>query len=78
MAIYSKQPIIPVCISAIKDNINFKKWNSGTIIINVLEAIPVTELNEDDVPKLTALCQHKIREGVQKLNEELKIRNKKT
>ena len=76
MAVYGQQPIIPVCISSIKENINLKKWNAGTIIVNVLEGIPVDGLNEDSVPKLAALCQHKIREGVHQLNEELKQKNK--
>jgi len=76
MAIYSQQPIIPICISSIKDNINLKSWNAGTIIVNVLEPIPVAGLKEESVPQLAAICQHKIREGVDQLNKELEEEDK--
>ena len=76
MAVYSQQQIIPVCLSSIRDNIDLKKWDSGTIIVNVLEPIPVTGLDEGSVPQLASLCQHKITEGVDLLNDELKKKKK--
>ena len=77
MAIYSQQKIIPVCISSIKENIDLKKWDAGTIIVNVLEPISVEGLDEGSVPQLASLCQHKITAGVNLLNDELKRKKKK-
>ncbi|MBG08891.1 MAG: 1-acyl-sn-glycerol-3-phosphate acyltransferase [Halobacteriovoraceae bacterium] len=77
MAIYSQQKIIPVCISNIKENIDFKKWDAGTIIVNVLEPISVEGLDEGSVPQLASLCQQKITVGVDLLNDELKRKKKK-
>tara|TARA_Y100001954_G_scaffold42968_2_gene44116 strand:- start:10103 stop:10840 length:738 start_codon:yes stop_codon:yes gene_type:complete len=76
MAVYSQQQIIPVCISSIRENIDFKKWNAGTIIVNVLEPISVAGMDEDSVPQLASICQNKITEGVDKLNAELKRKEK--
>lgn len=77
MAIYSQQPIIPVCISNIKENVDLKKWNAGTIVVNVLEPISVDGLDEDSIPQLASICQHKITEGVNLLNEELERKKEK-
>ncbi|MEE2742905.1 MAG: 1-acylglycerol-3-phosphate O-acyltransferase [Bdellovibrionota bacterium] len=70
-AIAAQVPIIPVCISSLDRFVNIGKWDAGQVLVKVLSPIPTKGMTEKDVPHMAALCQHIIREGVDKVNEEL-------
>ena len=70
-AIQAQVPLIPVSISSVEKHINLGRWNTGTIMVEVLPPIPTEGMTEKDVPHLAALCQHVIREGIEKVNADL-------
>tara|TARA_B100000029_G_scaffold505464_1_gene586206 strand:- start:310 stop:1056 length:747 start_codon:yes stop_codon:yes gene_type:complete len=70
-AIQAQVPIIPVSISSVEKHINLNKWDAGTIMVQVLEPISTKGMSEKDVPHLAALCQHVIREGIEKVNLDI-------
>ncbi|XP_042537054.1 1-acyl-sn-glycerol-3-phosphate acyltransferase beta [Dipodomys spectabilis] len=63
LAIQAQVPIIPVVYSSFSSFYNFrtKLFTSGTIKVQVLDAIPTSGLTEADVPKLVHTCHQAMR-----------------
>jgi len=57
MAINAGVPIVPLCCSNYKSSMRLNRWNSGTLIICSLPAIPTEGMRLDDMPTLMALCR---------------------
>ncbi|XP_029057420.1 1-acyl-sn-glycerol-3-phosphate acyltransferase beta [Monodon monoceros] len=63
LAIQAQVPIIPVVYSSFSSFYNYKTklFTSGTIKVEVLDAIPTTGLTVADVPELLDTCQQAMR-----------------
>ncbi|XP_054989175.1 1-acyl-sn-glycerol-3-phosphate acyltransferase beta [Sorex araneus] len=64
LAIQAQVPIIPVVYSSFSSfyDVKTKLFTSGTIQVQVLDAIPTTGLTEADVPRILEKCHHLMRE----------------
>lgn len=70
-AIKAGVPIVPVAISSYIRHLNFKKWNSGQILIDVLPAVETTGLKPKDATALKDKCHAMMVEAVAKLDREV-------
>uniref|UniRef100_H0XKN6 1-acyl-sn-glycerol-3-phosphate acyltransferase n=1 Tax=Otolemur garnettii TaxID=30611 RepID=H0XKN6_OTOGA len=63
LAIQAQVPIIPVVYSSFSSfyNTRTKLFTSGTVTVQVLDAIPTSGLTKDDVPKLVDTCHQAMR-----------------
>uniref|UniRef100_A0A8C5LIF1 1-acyl-sn-glycerol-3-phosphate acyltransferase n=1 Tax=Jaculus jaculus TaxID=51337 RepID=A0A8C5LIF1_JACJA len=63
LAIQAQVPIIPVVYSSFSSfyNVKTKLFTSGTIKVEVLDAVPTTGLTNDDVTELMDTCQKAMR-----------------
>ena len=68
-AIRAGLPIICVCSESYHKCLNFGKLFSGTVKLNVLEAISTKGLSPDDVAELRDRCEELVRETVNVLDE---------
>lgn len=71
MAIAAGVPIIPVCASSYAKHIRLNRWNSGTIMIRSLPAIPTAGLKLDDLPQLMLDCRAQMQQCINAMDEEL-------
>ncbi len=65
----SKLPVIPVCISTYKNNLNFKRFHAGKIIVEVLD--PIHHENFVSSNELMVFAQNAMTEKITLLNKEL-------
>ncbi len=63
-AINAQVPIVILCASSWHQNINLKKWDSGTIKIKVLPPISTAGLNKEDTFELAARCHDKMKKEI--------------
>uniref|UniRef100_A0A2K6TIW3 1-acyl-sn-glycerol-3-phosphate acyltransferase n=1 Tax=Saimiri boliviensis boliviensis TaxID=39432 RepID=A0A2K6TIW3_SAIBB len=63
LAVQAQVPIVPVVYSSFSSFYNTKKklFTSGTVTVQVLEAIPTLGLTEEDVPALVDTCHQAMR-----------------
>ncbi|EHH23668.1 hypothetical protein EGK_07184, partial [Macaca mulatta] len=63
LAVQAQVPIVPVVYSSFSSFYNTKKklFTSGTVTVQVLEAIPTSGLTEADVPALVDTCHRAMR-----------------
>ncbi len=71
-AIKAQVPIIPIAFSPYGNNINLHKWNSGKIIVEVLDPIHTQGLTLDNVNEIKDQAFHMIAQAVSRLDHELK------
>ena len=71
MAITAGVPIIPVCVSSYSKTMRLNRWNSGSILIRSLPAIPTAGMNLDDMPALIERCQQAMSECIANMDQEL-------
>lgn len=69
-AIKAQVPIYPIAISSYK-NINFKRWNAGTVITEIMPPISTKGMNIDQANELKELCHSLIKNKVAELDCEL-------
>ncbi|MDC1174270.1 1-acylglycerol-3-phosphate O-acyltransferase [Bacteriovoracaceae bacterium] len=74
-AISSGRPLTIVCVSQYHKAINFNRWNTGKVIIEVLEPIPTDKLTKEDVKDLKDKCEKLMREKVAILDKEVEIKS---
>lgn len=71
MAIAAGVPIIPVCVSTYVKSMKLNRWNSGSVMIRSLPAIPTAGLTLDDMPSLIEQCQKAMSECIAAMDQEL-------
>lgn len=71
MAITAGVPIIPVCVSSYAKTMRLNRWNSGSIMIRSLPAIPTAGLSLDDMPALMKRCQQAMSACIDSMDLEL-------
>ncbi|PIK15684.1 1-acylglycerol-3-phosphate O-acyltransferase [Halobacteriovorax sp. JY17] len=70
-AINAQVPISPICISSYDVGLDFSKWKSGKVIVEVLDAIPTEGLTKKDVGTLCENTYQLMKKKVQELDNEL-------
>ena len=68
MAIKNKVPIIPVIASSYTHKLNFSKWRSGVVLVQVLRPIPTDGLRLEDVDVLLQKCHDLMKDSIAKLD----------
>ena len=71
MAIAAGVPIIPVCVSSYGKNMHLNRWNSGSIKIRSLPAIPTAGMTLDDIPELMQRCWDLMQQTIAQLDAEV-------
>jgi 1-acyl-sn-glycerol-3-phosphate acyltransferase len=70
IAIQSRVPIVPVCISSYAGTINFNRLRSGEINVKVLNPISTKNLKTADAADLADTCQKLLQDTLTLLNTE--------
>jgi 1-acyl-sn-glycerol-3-phosphate acyltransferase len=70
-AIKAGVPIVPVAISSYIRHLDFKKWNSGQILIEVLPAVETTGLKPEDATALKDKCHALMLAAITRLDLEV-------
>lgn len=71
MAIAAGVPIVPVCVSSYAGRLKLNSWNSGSVLIRSLPAIPTLGLTMDDIPQLMQRCQELMQQCIAQLDQQL-------
>ncbi|KAK1333984.1 hypothetical protein QTO34_004982 [Cnephaeus nilssonii] len=71
LAVQAQVPVVPVVYSSFSSfyNPRTKLFTSGTIKVEVLDAIPTSGLTADDVPALMDTCHHAMRTAFLRLSK---------
>jgi 1-acyl-sn-glycerol-3-phosphate acyltransferase len=72
MAINTQAPINAFVVSSYVKNVDFKKWNSGTIIIDSLPSIPTKGLTKDNLNELIEKTTKQYQDKLDSINNEVK------
>jgi len=75
-AIQANVDIVPIVMNS-TDHIKLNRWNNGTVIIESLPPMPVSEINKDNVREMAKLAHKNMKEALVRLDEEVAILNKK-
>jgi len=70
-AIAAQVPISPICISTYDSGLDFSKWKSGKVIVDVLDPIPTAGLTKRDVRTLCDSTYDLMKSKIQELDNEL-------
>lgn len=78
VALVTKIPIIPICVSDISNNrIKLNRWSNGLVIIEVMPPIKVHQFELNQVRRITAYCHKIMQLKIESLNKEVVFREKK-
>jgi len=75
-ALQANADIVPIVMSN-SNNISLNRWNNGTLIIESLPPMDVTQLNKGNIRETAKLAHQNMKELLQKLDEEVAVLNKK-
>lgn len=70
MAIEAQVPVIPICVSSYKKNLQLNQLNSGSVRINELPAIPTQGLTLSDTNELREKCWSIMKDEIKRLDQE--------
>ncbi|RUO60513.1 1-acylglycerol-3-phosphate O-acyltransferase [Pseudidiomarina insulisalsae] len=70
-AIQADVSIVPICVSNLHGRIKLNRWNNGTVIIEMLEPVPVSGYSAENVRALTAHCHQLMQMKISELDHEL-------
>lgn len=70
-AVQAGVPIVPVVCSNTHGQVNLNRLNNGKVIVEMLDPIDTTGLRETDVVHLIKVCEQKMRETQERLDNEL-------
>ncbi len=69
IAIEAKVPIVPICVSSYAGRLNFNKWVSGIINIEVLDPVVTQEISIDKTEELMDTCWHQMKTCIDRLDQ---------
>lgn len=70
-AVQAGVPIVPVICSSTHGQVNLNRLNNGKVIVEMLDPIDTTGLHETDVIHLIKVCEKKMRETQERIDNEL-------
>ena len=70
-AIKAQVPILSICVSTYKGQVDLNRWHSGHIMIDILDTVFTEGLKSSDSAGLTAKCQNQIQNHIDIMNTEL-------
>ncbi|ADV33477.1 1-acyl-sn-glycerol-3-phosphate acyltransferase [Candidatus Blochmanniella vafra str. BVAF] len=74
-AIFSKVPIVPICVSDISNNkIRLNRWSNGLVIIEIMPSLKTCQYKLNQVRIIAAHCHKIMKLKIDKLNEEVMLR----
>jgi 1-acyl-sn-glycerol-3-phosphate acyltransferase len=71
LALQAGVPIVPCVASSYKGHVDFGRWKSGTVIIEVLDPVPVAGLTTADLDTLIATCHHRMTAAFERNSAEV-------
>lgn len=75
-AIQANVDVVPIVMNS-TDHIRLNRWNNGTVIIESLPAMPVSEMNKGNVRDMAQLAHENMKEALVRLDAEVAELNKK-
>jgi len=75
-AIQANVDVVPIVMNS-TDHIKLNRWNNGTVIIESLPAMPVSEMDKNNVRDIAKLAHKNMKEALVRLDEEVATLNKK-
>ncbi len=75
-ALQANVDIVPIVMSS-TTNVSLNRWNNGTVIIESLPAMPVTDINKGNIRETAALAHDNMKQMLAKLDAEVEALNKK-
>jgi 1-acyl-sn-glycerol-3-phosphate acyltransferase len=77
LAIQAQTPIVPAVVSSYHNTLNFGRWNSGTVIVEVLPPIPTTGKTAAELDELIAECHAKMSAAFARITAEVNIQRER-
>lgn len=71
-AVQAQVPLVLICVSDLHDKIRLNRWNNGTLIIEYLPPLDVSQYDGDSVKQLVEHCHELMKQKIESLNAELK------
>ncbi|WP_339877840.1 1-acylglycerol-3-phosphate O-acyltransferase [Pseudidiomarina gelatinasegens] len=63
--------IVPICVSNLHGRIKLNRWNNGTVIIEMLNPVKISDYSSDSIRALTAHCHQLMQSKIGELDHEL-------
>lgn len=63
--------IVPICVSNLHGRIKLNRWNNGTVIIEMLKPVKISDYSSDSIRALTAHCHQLMQSKIGELDHEL-------
>jgi 1-acyl-sn-glycerol-3-phosphate acyltransferase len=70
-AIKAQVPLLPICVSTYQGQVDLNRWQSGHIMIDILDTVFTGGLKPSDSAELAKRCQNQIQERINTMNEAL-------
>ena len=70
-ALQNNVPLQPIVVSTLKDSLNFKKWNPGKILVEVLEPIQTKGVSVEEITSLMTRAHEIMKNKITVLDNEL-------
>lgn len=75
VALITKVPIIPICVSNISNKkIKLNRWSNGLVIIEIMPPIETYHYEINQIRRITAYCHKIMQLKIQSLNKEVTFR----
>lgn len=75
VAIYTKTPIVPICVSNISNNkIKLNRWSNGIVIIEIMPPIDTDTYHLNQVRNIATYCYNIMKLKIDSLNQEISLR----
>jgi 1-acyl-sn-glycerol-3-phosphate acyltransferase len=71
LAIGTGMPLQPIAISSFNKFIDFSRWRAGTVLVELLEPIPVQGVSKDQIDDLIARAHSALGSAIKTLDSEL-------
>lgn len=71
LAIASKVPIVPICVSNTTNKIKLNRWTNGLVIIEIMPPVETASYSRVQVRELTRHCRGVMKDKLNKLNAEV-------
>lgn len=63
--------VVPICVSNLHGRIKLNRWDNGTVIIEMLNPVKISDYSSDSIRALTAHCHQLMQSKIGELDHEL-------
>ncbi|MBY6064672.1 1-acylglycerol-3-phosphate O-acyltransferase [Pseudidiomarina sediminum] len=70
-ALQANVDIVPICVSNLHGRIKLNRWNNGTVIVEMLKPVKISDYSAESVRALSAHCHQLMQTKISDLDHEL-------